>query len=220
MSSIVMKLLDEGSFEVADLHGNAIRILNNDDGANKSWVTVKRDWTGVRWEIIDQFPSLDGAMNAAVDDVTNGTIKQYIVELTDGTKFQRPGSKTAEEVMASAGWYYMSELIGFVAHKGEPNVSAIVVRNEVSKRVTSAQVRLGEATHADNEDGFSHWLVDVNLPYGGWLHLDHVDEVASGEFEKLGLDVIPYFDHRKRTNVARSEATILEFPKDRIVRAA
>lgn len=220
MSPVVVKLLQEGSFEVADEHGNAVRILNNDDGANKSWVSMKRDWTGVRWEIVDQFSSLDGAMDAAVAEITNETRVHYTVELTDGTTFKRPGVKTAEEVMASTGWYYMADLIGFMSLITDPSVSPIAVRNEISKKVDAEHVRLGEATPTGVENGKEHWIVDLNLKYGGWLHLDHVEEVAAEEFKKLDLNVMPLFDHRPRTNVARSEAIILQFPMDRVVRAA
>lgn len=220
MAAIVVNMLDDGAFEVVGSQGEGVRVLNNDEGSNKSWVIMKRDWTGVRWEVLWDFTSLDSALNAAVYEATGEEKPDYEVRLPDGMKFKRPGLKTAEEVMASAGWYFMAELIGFIPLTTSTDRSAFDVRAEYAKMIKGDDVRLGDVNISDEDDEGRHWIADVVLDYRGWLHLDEVNAAAAEEFRKEGLNVIPFFDHRTRTNVACSEAVILQFPMDRVVRAA
>lgn len=217
MSKIVVNLLKNWSFEVIGEHVVA-RVWNNDSDEGRSWIVLKKSLEGVSWDRLSEHHSLDGALNAAVYEVFGSD--RYEVHLPDGMKFKRPGSKAAEEVMASAGWYFMSELIGFVMLARPFKETEFEVRGKFEELVADKNIRLGEVNIADEDAKKRHWVADLVVNFNGWMHLSDVDVVAKEEFLSQGLSVLPFFDYRPRTNIAPKKAIILQFPKDRIVRAA
>lgn len=219
MNAIVVTMLDDGAFEVVGEKG-AFRIMNNDDGNTKSWVVLDNNPDDDQWQILSDFVSLDSALNSAVSEASGEEKTEFDVLLPCGLTFKRPGIKTAEEVMASAGWYFVSELIGFIPTTTTMDRNAFEIRAELSKLITNDEFRLGDVVVSDEDEEGRHWITDVIMDYRGWLHLDDIQQVAEEEFRENGFNVTPFFDHRPRTNIASSEAVILAFPKGKVSCAA
>lgn len=219
MNANIMTMLDDGAFEIIGDIG-PFRVMNNDEENRKSWVVMRKDSNGDQWEIINEFVSLDNALISAASEATGEEKTDFEVVLPCGLSFKRPGIKTAEEVMASAGWYFVSELIGFIPTTTCMNRNAFEIRAELSKLIKNNDFRLGDVVVSDEDDEGRHWITDVVMDYRGWLHLDDIQKVAEEEFRDNGFNVTPFFDHRPRTNIATSEAVILQFPKGNISCAA
>jgi len=221
MKGFAVNLRDDGLFEASSAYPgeSSVRIMHDSSDRHCPWVALTLDPGEVKWMPLKSFHSLDDALDFAVGEVNwDRELHEYTVRIPDGMSFRRPGRLPAEQVMASAGWYFVTSLIGYVMMKTPHDGNAFDVRSELSRRLEGKKTRIGDVDLSDRDEEGLHWCIDLNLPYEGFIHVDDVEAEARAAFAVEGVEVIPNFNFQPRTNVAMQEASVIAFPEDRIVR--
>lgn len=221
MKGFVVHLREDGLFEAPAVApgGSSVRIVYESADQRHPWVAMSLDDMGVKWRRMKGFHSLDEALDFSVSQVNwERTVCEYSVRLPDGMSFQRPGRLPAEQVMASAGWVFVTSLIGYAMVTTERNGNAFGVRAVMAKRLLGCQARIGDIDLSDADEEGLHWCIDLSLPYEGFIKVEDIGAEAKAAFAADKVDVMPHFDFRPRSNVAMTEATVIAFPEDRIVR--
>lgn len=199
--------------------GRIVKVLFEDNVPSMPWMVVEQDVDGVKWTVLNTFGSLDDALILAMS-TAHGDVTKFTVRLPDGSSFSRPGNKPAEQVLASFGWVFVTELIGFMMHKSGKAETSFEVRSDIQKQIDSQDVRLGEVHLSDENLLENHWCADLSLDYFGWVRSDEIEAEAMAAFNAEKVDVIPYFDYRARPHVSASTAVVIQFPMERIRKAA
>ena len=221
MQGFVVALREDGLFEAASGRPghSSVRVIFDGYSPASPWVAIALDGTGVMWERLDSFQSLDSALDFAVRQAfLMDALHEYSVKLPDGTSFKRPGRIGAEQVMASAGWLFVNSLIGFSMVATPVSSTVFDARAEMLRRIAGTTLKLGEVSLSDQDEEGMHWCADLTLAYEGFVRIEEIDKEARAAFSAEGVDVIPHFDFRTRTSVVSSQAAVIPFPEDRIVR--
>lgn len=218
--SIMISLRADGLFEAATGERN-FRIGYDDSDLSAPWVMLQVEEGGAAWEVVSGYNTLDQALEAAASSALDVEIVgEFSVRMPDGTSFKRPGRKGAEEVLASFGWYFVTDLIGFALHRSNGNENPIEIRNEVKSKIKNQDIRVQDVSFVDDDEGVGIWVVDLLIAYGGWLKNDEIQDQVVASLLDENLEVSECYDFRKRINIAARSATIIPFPTQRIVRVA
>lgn len=223
MRGIEITLREDGLFEAKSerAEGKDIRITHDARNPDEPWVALAQDETGVLWKPLQSFHSLDDALIFAAYSVAEDSYRHaFTVKLPDGTSFLRPGRRSAEEVMSSGGWSYVTTLIGFFMVTVDEDEGQFEARNVAMSRVDGFDVRLGEVHFVEQDEDGSHWCADISIDHDGFIEVEKIEAVARGAFRDAGVEVMPLFDFRTRAPVAGRTADVIEFPGSRSKRSA
>jgi len=218
MQGFVVTLREDGLFEAlsADPARPSVRVMCDSGQPGSPWMTVVPDREGAGWKATASFWSLDEAIDRAVAEATGMPGVAYEVRLPDGVRFARPGRVGAEQVLASAGWLYVTSLIGFAMVTTPSGTTPFEARAVMRGRVQGKQAVLGEVCLSDEDEDGKHWCADLMLPFEGFLRTEEIEAEARAAFAAEGIEVIPHFDFRTRTSLSMAGASIIPFPYDRV----
>lgn len=219
MNGNLITLGTNGEFEVfgTTQDGSSVKILFEDNVPSTPWVVIQE---GSQWNVIGSYASLDAAMALAIKLVYGTDANKFTVRLPDGMSFSRPGKKPVEQVMASYGWVFVTELIGFLSYKSTKKVTQFGMRSELLKMIPSKDVRLGEINLSDETVIESHWIADLCIDYFGWIKISDIETEAKNAFEIENVSVLPYYDYRTRLDDTPYTAIVIDFPVERVRKAA
>lgn len=221
MKGFVVQLREDGLFEAKPAFPgeSSVRVVCEPADQRMPWVALSLDADGLKWTRLRGFHSLDEALDFAVEQAHwDGPLHGYSVRMPDGMAFQRPGRLPVEQVMASAGWFFVTSLVGYAMVTADHGSNAMEVRSEMLRRLEGSDARIGDVNPSDEDSEGRHWCIDLDYPYEGFIHVDDVRREAQAAFAADGIEVIPHFDFRPRTSLAVKEAAVIAFPEDRIVR--
>lgn len=221
MKGFVVTLREDGLFEAPCVRpgSSSIRVIYDSYSPSSPWIALSLDDTGGKWARLDGFHCLDAAIDFAVRSALGEQmVPEYGVRMPDGTSFRRPGRIALEQVMASAGWLFVNSLVGFSMVTTGPEATVFDARGVMAERLKGSPAWLGDVNLADQDDEGLHWCADINLTYEGFVRVEDIDGEARAAFAAEGIQVIPHFDFRTRTSVSVSNASVIAFPEDRIVR--
>lgn len=218
MRGFIVNLREDGLFEAlsADPARPAVRVMCDSSHPGSPWTAIVPDLEGAGWTGVASFHSLDDALDFAVAEATGLPVTSYEVRLPDGIRFSRPGRVGAEQVMASAGWLYVSSLIGFAMTTTPQGTTPFQARAAMRTRIEGTQAVLGDVCLSDEDEEGMHWCADLMLPFEGFVRMEDIEAEARAAFAAEGIEVIPHYDFRTRTSLRTAGASIIPFPADRI----
>lgn len=219
MTTFNVTLEQHGFFEIPSNNptGGSLRVGFNPDYDAAPWVILSQDGDGVRWEYLFSYADLDSALAYAVrHQVGVKNPWEYVVNLPCGGQFKRPGRVPAEKVMASMGWMYVTDLIGYGVLQDttvETHESAI---KAFQKRITDTNVVLGKVDPTSDKKG--EWCASYSMTYHGFIHRDALQSEVRICFHYEGIDILPdMFDYRCRQKVT-TPAEVISFEAKRAER--
>ncbi|TLX15833.1 hypothetical protein [Rhizobium sp. MHM7A] len=219
MTTFNVTLEKHGFFEVPSVEpmGGSLRVGFNPDYKARPWVILSQDRDGVRWEYLFSYADLDSALAYAVrHQVGVKNPWEYTVNLPCGGQFKRPGRVPVEQVMASMGWMYVTDIIGYGALSDSRLVSVEAARKVFQDRIVDTNVTLGKIDPLNEEKG--HWCANYLMTYHGFIHRDELQSELRICFQSEGVAILPdMFDYRCRHKVTTT-ADVISFEAKRAER--
>jgi hypothetical protein len=219
MTNFNVTLEKHGFFEIPSVEpmGGSLRVGFNPDYEAAPWVILSQDGDGVRWQYLFSYADLDSALAYAVrHQVGVKNPWEYVVTLPCGSQFQRPGRVSAEKVMASMGWVYVTDLIGYGILYDANIDNEPAARSVFQRRIVDTNVVLGKVDPASDKNG--EWCANYSISYHGFIHRDDLQSELRICFHCEGVDILPdIFDYRCRQKVT-STAEVICFKAKRAER--
>lgn len=219
MTTFNVTLEKHGFFVVPSVEpmGGSLRVGFNPDYEATPWVILSQDRDGIRWDYLFSYADLDSALAYAVrHQVGVKNPWEYTVNLPCGGQFKRPGRVPAEQVMASMGWMYVTDIIGYGPLKDSRLVTVEAARKVFQDRIADTNVTLGKIDPLNEEVG--HWCANYLMTYHGFIHRDELQSELRICFQSEGVAILPdVFDFRCRHKVMAT-ADVISFEAKRAER--
>lgn len=219
MTAFNVTLEKHGFFVVPSVGpmGGALRVGFNPDYEASPWVILSQDRDGVRWEYLYSYADLDSALAYAVrHQVGVKNSWEYTVNLPCGGRFKRPGRVPVEQVMASMGWMYITDIIGYGALSDPRILDEMEARQVFEDRISNTNITLGKIDPLNEEKG--NWCANYLMAYHGFIHRDALQSEMGTCFRSEGVAILPdTFDYRCRHKVTTT-ADVISFEAKRAER--
>lgn len=196
MQGFEVTLEDHGLFLVPALHpyDTDRKIAFDSEIARRPWVITQMDPATCRWERVDSFSTLDEALNAAVSEASGLPRPNFRVRLPCGQHFSRPGRVSAESVLSSLGWVYVTHLVGFAHFFSETSCSEARARKHFLAMIEeSPSVVLGDVSPSDEGDS-RLWIADLHIPFDGFIRREDIEAEKNNSFAFEGIPLVEGFD--------------------------
>jgi hypothetical protein len=202
----VIRLRDDSSFDCGD---GLWQVVHEGGLHPRPWTLISIGEAKV--SLYDSYECLDEALAALASCSAGECAPAFTVELPCGSSFRRPGKVGAEEVIASLGWVYVRNFIGYMPLTFPSGTSDKAVRATFRTRL-GRSASMGQATVVGGDDAGDHWCADVFAACEGFVRYDAMQGAAAEAFAELGVGTLAgTHDFVARTNILPRPAEVFQF---------
>lgn len=202
----IIGLSSDGDFVVSTPAGTWNLMFDSATAAGR-WLLSYEDAAAKTVHLVSIHRYLDSGLEAMA--INAGWVgKRFVVRLSDGKKFTRPGKVPAGEILAAHGYVLVGKITAYVLVAADEASSVEAATTIIREAVDGLETTIGSVNAID--DGSSDgWCCDISLPVEGYFEHDEILDVVHGWLDRTGLEVSDFCEEARYEDVSPNTAAVI-----------